>query len=140
MSDEVWEECNQLIDKSYFKQKRLAKKPVHIFAGIAHCVCGEKMYVPSNSPKYVCRACRTKIPIADLDEFYGGEIKGFSLSPQAITDYLKNSDKTAEKKDQLLAMQREELQRVKKEIQRTNELYQQEKLDAEGFAEFYPPQ
>jgi site-specific DNA recombinase len=139
VSDEVWEECNRLIDDSYSKQKRPAKKPVHVFAGVAHCACGEKMYVPSNSPKYVCRACRNKIPIVDLDEFYREEIKDFSLSPQGIADYLKSSNRTAEEKDRLLTVQREELQRVKKEIQRTNELYQQEKLDADGFAEFYAP-
>jgi site-specific DNA recombinase len=31
------------------------------------------------------------------------------------------------------------LERVKKEIQRTYDLYQQEKLDAEGFSKFYTP-
>lgn len=35
--------------------------------------------------------------------------------------------------------QREELQRVKKEAQRTYDLYQQEKLDADGFSKFYTP-
>ena len=139
VSDEVWEECNRLIDDSYSKQKRPAKKPVHIFSGVAHCACGEKMYVPSNSPKYVCRICRNKIPIADLDEFFREEIKGFSLSPQAIADYLHSSNDAAKEKEGLLATQRDELQRVKKEIQRTNDLYQQEKLDADGFAEFYAP-
>ena len=139
VSDDVWDECNHLIDESYSKQKRPAKKPVHVFAGVAHCACGEKMYVPSNSPKYVCRACRNKISIADLDAIFCEEIKGFSLSPQAVADYLKSSNETAVEKEHLLVVQREELQRVKKEIQRTNELYQQEKLDADGFAEFYAP-
>jgi site-specific DNA recombinase len=38
-----------------------------------------------------------------------------------------------------LPAQREELQRVRKEIQRTYDLYQQEKLDADGFSKFYTP-
>ena len=33
----------------------------------------------------------------------------------------------------------EELQRIKKEIQRTYDLYQQEKLDGDGFTKFYAP-
>ena len=37
------------------------------------------------------------------------------------------------------AVQREELGRVQKEMQRTFDLYQQEKIDAEGFDKFYAP-
>jgi site-specific DNA recombinase len=36
-------------------------------------------------------------------------------------------------------VQQQELQRVQKEIQRTYDLYQQEKLDADGFSKFYTP-
>jgi site-specific DNA recombinase len=36
-------------------------------------------------------------------------------------------------------VQRNELQRVSKEIQRTFDLYQQEKLDTEGFSRFHAP-
>jgi site-specific DNA recombinase len=139
VSDEVWNECNRLIDDSYSKQKRPAKKPVHIFSGVTFCVCGEKMYVPSNSPKYVCRACRNKITIVDLDGIFCEEIKGYSVSPEAIANYLKSSNQTASEKEQLLLVQQEELQKVKKEMQRTYELYQQEKLDADGFSKFYQP-
>ena len=139
VSDDVWEECNRLIEESYCKQKRPAKKPVHIFAGMAECHCGEKMYVPSNSPKYVCRACRNKISIADLDAIFIEEIKDYSLSPDSIAAYLKSSNETASEKERLLAVRREELERIQKEIQRTYDLYQQEKLDADGFSKFYAP-
>ena len=64
---ETWDQCNRLIEDSHTKQKRPGKTPVHTFASVAHCACGGKMYVPSNSPKYVCRDCRNKIPIVDLD-------------------------------------------------------------------------
>ena len=38
-----------------------------------------------------------------------------------------------------MAVQREELLRVQKERQRTYDLYQQEKLDADGFSRFCTP-
>ena len=139
VSAEVWDECNKLIDESYSKQNRPAKKPVHIFSGVVHCECGQKMYVPSNSPKYICRGCRNKITIADLDGIFCEEIKGYSLSPEAIANYLKSSGDTAKEKERLITTQREELQRVQKEIQRTFDLYQQEKLDAEEFSKFHTP-
>lgn len=139
VSDEVWDECNRLIDDSFSQQKRPAKKPVHIFAGVAHCECGEKMYVPSNSPKYVCRACRNKIGIADLSEIYMEEIKDYSPSPESVANYLKSSNDTAAEKERLLAVQREELLRVEREIRCTYDLYQAEKIDADGFNQFYQP-
>ena len=114
VSEEIWTECNKLIDESYSKQKRPAKKPVHIFSGVLHCECGQRMYVPSNSPKYICRGCRNKITIADLDGIFCEEIKGYSLSPDAIANYLKSSNETANGKERLIPVQREELQRVQK--------------------------
>src|ERR1017187_9817280 len=97
------------------------------------------MYVPSNSPKYICRGCRNKITIADLDGIFCDEIKGYALSPEAIANYLKSSNQTASEKERLITVQRDELQRIRKEIQRTYDLYQQEKLDADGFSKFYAP-
>ncbi len=83
--------------------------------------------------------CRNKITIADLDGIFCEEIKGYSLSPEAIANYLKSSNETANEKERLITVQREELQRVRKEIQRTFDLYQQEKLDAEEFSKFHDP-
>ena len=93
----------------------------------------------ANQTKYVRRACRNKIGITDLDAIFCDEIKDYSLSPDAIADYLKSSDETFTEKNRLIGVQREELQRVQKEMQRTYDLYQQEKLDAEGFSRFYTP-
>jgi site-specific DNA recombinase len=112
---------------------------VHIFAGIAYCGCGQKMYVPTNSPKYICKGCRNKISVTDLDGIFCERIKGYSLSPEAIADYLKSSDVSAGEKERLLDLQREELPRVRKEIQRTFDLFQQGKLDPDGFTKFYAP-
>jgi site-specific DNA recombinase len=57
----------------------------------------------------------------------------------ADANYLKSSNETVNEKERLIAVQREELQHVRKEIQRTYDLYQQEKLDADGFSKFYNP-
>jgi site-specific DNA recombinase len=56
----------------------MAKRAVYAFAGYVYCACGEKMYVRSNTPKYVCMKCRTKIPIVDLDQVFQHELEAFT--------------------------------------------------------------
>jgi site-specific DNA recombinase len=139
VSEAVWEECNRMIDDSLSKQNRPAKKPVHLFASLTFCHCGQKMHIPGNTKKYTCRKCRNRVAEDILEEAFVGEIRDFGLSPANIEVYLKKSDQAAEEKEQSIAAQREALQETKREIQKTFELYQKGKLDADGFAKFHDP-
>ena len=87
-----------------------------MFAGIAHCECGEKMYVPSNSPKYVCGKCRNKIAIVDLEGIFCDELQGYSFSADKIKAYLEKADETLVEKQRLLELQRSQLQKTRAEI------------------------
>ena len=70
VSAEVWDQCNAILDEQRKRRKPPARKRVHLFGGITFCSCGQKMYVPSNSPKYVCAKCRNKIPVEDLEGIF----------------------------------------------------------------------
>jgi site-specific DNA recombinase len=50
VSEDIWVQCNAILDGRRETGKRITKKAVHLFAGVTFCTCGEKMYVPSNSP------------------------------------------------------------------------------------------
>ena len=139
VTPEVWQACNQILDQTHQKQRRPAKMPVHVFAGIAECACGEKMYVPSNSPKYVCRACRNKIAIVDLEGIFADEIQDYSLSVERIKTYLDQADGTLVEMERLLAHQRSEVQKAQAEIDKVYRLYQEGQLDPAGFGKFYKP-
>jgi site-specific DNA recombinase len=139
VTPEIWEQCNQIINQSQQTQRRPAKKPVHVFAGIAHCKCGEKMYVPSNSPKYVCGKCRNKIAIVDLEGIFCDELQGYSFSADKIKAYMEKADETLVEKQRLLELQRSQLQKTRAEIERVYKLYQDGQLDSAGFGKFYKP-
>ena len=69
VSEQLWQRCNEILQNQ--KNKTPARRKVsHLFAGLIHCGCGSKMYVPSNTDKYVCTSCRSKMPSDDLESIF----------------------------------------------------------------------
>lgn len=72
VSQKVFDQCQAILALQKGQAKR---KPAHLFAGLTVCGCGGKMYVPTGSPKYVCRTCRAKIHKQDLEAVFIDQIK-----------------------------------------------------------------
>jgi site-specific DNA recombinase len=138
ISEELWEQCNHsLQDRS--NGRKPARKPVHLFAGLAYCFCGQKMYVPSNSPKYICYECRNKIPVADLEGVFHEQLKSFFFSSADITAYLGQADQTIKEKQELLGTLEAEAQKTKREMDKLYNLYLADEISREGFGGRYHP-
>jgi site-specific DNA recombinase len=97
------------------------------------------MYVPVNSPKYVCQACRNKIPVVDLESIFHDELKAFFVNPERVAAKLKTVDRNLVEKQALLAVQQKELQKVKDEMSRTHRLYLDGHIPLERYGEFHLP-
>ena len=136
---ELWDRCNAILDGRRESRRPPAKKAVHLFAGLVRCECGGKMYVPSNTPKYVCSACRNKIPADDLEAVYLEQLKGFFLSPDQLGAEFDKANGALAEKEELLDVKRRELQKLQGEIDRIYRLYVDEKLNSDEFAHFYRP-
>ena len=134
----LWAECNAILDNRK-GSKTLSRKTVHLFAGIAHCHCGEKMYVPSNTPKYVCYKCRNKIPVVDLEGVFQEQLKGLFASPEGILDHLKEADLAIGAKEELIASLVGERQKIVVEMDKTYRLHMDDKIDRDGFGLRYQP-
>jgi site-specific DNA recombinase len=134
---EVWERANALLEER--KEKPPARKPVHLFTGLAFCHCGAKLYVPSNTPKWVCYKCRNKIPISDLERVFEAQLKGFFLSEEEVAQYLVEGDRVLQEKRELLEVLGREEERLREDMDKTYRLYLDDKLGAEGFGERYRP-
>ena len=139
VSEELWEQCNQILDEQKKTRKPPGRKAVHLFTGFAYCHCGEKMYVPSNSPKYICYKCRNKISITDLEEIFHHQLKGFFFSPEEISKYLEEADNVIKEKQELLAALTEEKGKVQKEMDKTYKLYIDDQISKAGFGKRYKP-
>jgi len=138
ITDDLWDRCNKILDQNRQHQRK-GKRPVQLFAGLVFCHCGRKMYVPSSTPKYVCQNCRNKLPVMDLEAIFVEELKNFFVSPDEVASQLKLADSATAEKEQLLSVLTAEREKLGQEIDRVYRLYVDEKLDGDGFAQFYKP-
>jgi len=139
VSIDLWQRCNDLLEARKTKQQRPSKRAVHLFAGLTFCECGTKMYVPTNSPKYICTKCRNKIPIVDLGAIFLDELKNYLLSPEKLSGYLKGANNAIGEKTRLLETLQKEHDKATQEMQRVYRLFLDEGMTAEQFKALYNP-
>ncbi|MFQ5962687.1 MAG: recombinase family protein [Candidatus Scalinduaceae bacterium] len=139
VSEELWNQCNSILDEQEKNNKRPSRNVVHLFTGFAFCACGQKMYVPSNSPKYICRKCRNKIGTEDLEEVFHKQLKTFFFSPNEISNYLNKSDNVIKEKEELLKSQEQEKHKIQIEMDKVYKLYIDDQITPEGFGHKYKP-
>jgi site-specific DNA recombinase len=139
VSEELWEQCNFILRDMHNGRKRPAKKPVHLFAGLAYCFCGQKMYVPSNTPKYICYSCRNKIPVTDLEGVFHEQLKSFFFSSTDITAYLDQADQTIKEKQKLLGTLECDAQKSQREMDKLYNLYLADEISRDGFGARHRP-
>jgi len=139
VSEEIWDSVNNIITAQKAKIKAPTRLNTHLLGGIAVCHCGGKMYVPSNSPKYVCNDCRNKIPKKDLHELYYEALKLELTSEKTYRNVQdKRSEVINERELQLQALKKEHI----KVDEDTDQLFMLNKvgqLATEDFSKHYAP-
>ncbi len=133
--EELWNAANALLAERRAKRTPAPKRPVQLFGGLTFCHCGAKMYVPPNTPKYVCtrKGCRTKVPQADLERIFQVELRRFALSPQDVRATLSEADEKLRAKTELLDGLRREDARLAEEAEQVYRLYLAGELTPRGF-------
>ncbi|MFC3053625.1 recombinase family protein [Kordiimonas pumila] len=139
VSEELWEECNSFLSKQRLTRKKVSRTATHLFGGIATCTCGSKMYVPSNMPKYLCKACKNKIPVEDLHAVFHEQLKTISLNPKELDEYfLAENEKLSEREKIIVALEKKQ-QQLEKEIDKIYDLYLNDQIPKEGFGKRIKP-
>jgi site-specific DNA recombinase len=139
VSEDLWDQCHQIMEEQQKTMKRRGKAPLRLFAGLACCACGERMYVKWNTSKYICRKCWNKIPIVDLEAIVYEELKAFFSAPEHVGAHLRKAHQNFADKAHLLQVHRLEIQKVRDEMTRTHRLFLDGEITAQGFGQFYKP-
>jgi site-specific DNA recombinase len=137
--EELWTQCNAILDERRESGARPARRAQHIFAGVTFCECGGKMYVLSGSPKYVCQKCRNKIPADDLEAVFRDQLRDFFLSSEDLVAYLEQSDAGIVDRRQLLTTLETERAGVHAEMEKVYRLYVSDQISQDGFGRTYRP-
>jgi site-specific DNA recombinase len=137
VTEDVWASANAILDERRARGTRQTKPVTHLFAGIATCDCGAKMYVPSNSPKYTCSKCRNKIPVKDLEAIFKEELRAFVFSPDEIFGHVQAGNAQVKTFEELIGSMDSEQKKLTGEADKLIELYQGNVLDKKGFGQRY---
>jgi site-specific DNA recombinase len=139
VSEKLWDQCNSILNDQLKRHKRPSKTVLQLFAGFAFCQCGSKMYVPSNTPKYICHQCRNKIGVQDLEGVFHEQLRNFFDSSKEMAQYLENAEKVIQGKQELLVSLEKERETVKGKMDRVMQLYLAGQISGEGFKKEYGP-
>lgn len=139
VSAELWDECNSILEEREKKAKPIARRAVQLFAGVTVCVCGQRMYVRSNSPKYVCQKCLNKIAVTDLEAVFQEQLKAFVFSPTDVAKSLSSADVAIQEREEQLSTVDRESTEVKRQMSGVMRLHLDGKISDDGFAREYKP-
>jgi len=101
VTPELWDHCNAMLD-AQAKGRAPGPRGKYLFAGKIKCAHDQHtMYVLNESPKFVCRKCRNKIPQDDVEAIFRDQLRNFFASDEELKGYLSKtrkeiSDKEAE--------------------------------------------
>lgn len=139
ISEELWDECNRILDDQEKSRVKPGPRPVHLLAGYIYCSCGKKMYVFTKGNTYTCKPCKTRIPAADIDEIYHEQLKSFLFTDADVEAYLQQTREALNEKIRLLQVLLEQETTIKKKMNGLVELRLNGDMKKETFPLHYKP-
>jgi site-specific DNA recombinase len=136
---ELWGRVNARIAEDKSRRKPPARRSTTLFAGHIFCHCGAKMYVPSNTPKYVCFTCRNKIPVVDVEQVFHAQLREFLVSAEDISRHLEAADDALREKAELLSALEKERAKLESEDEKLYRLYIEGEIGADAYGRRHRP-
>lgn len=139
-SNDLWEECNQVLREREGRYPTPPKEGRHLFSGLLICECGGKMYVSwrAAEPKYRCYRCNAKIEEWVVRDQYLDGLRTMVLKPEQIQE-ADQMQGTIEEREKRLALLRKELHSIDRRIDDLVTLFGEKLLDKPSFAARFEP-
>ena len=139
VSEELWNECNRILDEQQKKNHKPGPRAVHLLSGYLTCACGGKMYVYHANMLYKCKICGNRIPVSDIDEIYHLQLKSFLMTEVDVNSYLQKSDETIKEKEQLLKSITDQITDLRKKMDELVKMRIAGDMTRELFLEHHKP-
>lgn len=139
ISEEKWEKVNSIILQQSKDRKPPLNRNTHLFTGFAICVCGTKMYMPSNSPKYTCPKCKNKIVEEDLEYIFHQQLTDYIISKDNINHFVQSAETLITEKSNQLHTLKSEAHKIQLKLDKLMETHLAGEIPTEGFKYHYNP-
>ncbi|MCE1169532.1 MAG: recombinase family protein [Sphingobacteriia bacterium] len=139
ISEEKWDKVNSILTEQSKDRKQPLNKKTHLFTSFVSCSCGNKMYLPSNSPKYTCNNCKNKINQEDLEDIFHQQLTDYIITEENIKHYINASESVISEKEKLLKTLQKEAQKIQTRLDNLIELHLNKELATDGFRNHYNP-
>jgi len=139
VSEEIWNQVNQIIEINSKAFKRPGKIPVNPFGNRIWCQCGSRMYERKNTAKFHCRKCNRKVPVDAFVQRMREELHLFYGSPQQVAKRLEDAGKHLVENEQELDTLQNQVHKVREEMRRMVNLYAEGHLTKQAIGDFCKP-
>lgn len=139
ISDEMWNQVNQILETQSKQWKRPGKVPVNPFGNRIWCQCGGRMYERKNIGKFHCRKCNRKVPVDAFEQRMREELHQFYGSPQQVAIRLEDAKKNLVENEAALAGLQRQIQKIRDEMNRMMRLCLDGHITDQAMGEFYKP-
>jgi site-specific DNA recombinase len=138
VSEELWDQVNDLIKSQKRRHKQVLNTKVHLFTGFVFCECGSPMYTRYNSENYVChKSCGNLIRKDDLEEIFRSELHSYTVSEKNIDHYFKRLKVILKDREKQLGKLKTEKERLNKHIENILLLHTEGKIPTEAFHSYH---
>jgi site-specific DNA recombinase len=139
VSDELWDQVNQIIINNENKRSKPLNRLTHIFTGFLYCGCGGKLYMPSSNAKYTCKNCKLKIKTEDIEMIFREQLTGFIVSEEEVKRFFDNTQGDLKQKEYEIEKHNNHINDLNVKITKLIELHENGQIETDRFHEFYNP-
>ncbi len=85
VSETLWNDVQEFLHRA--SAEGATRPTSHLLSGIVRCACGARMYPKPPSTKYLCGACRRKMPADDLEAIVAHALASIGLPALSVAAF-----------------------------------------------------